>query len=130
MNLDQYITEIERYKELAQLPDDNPAALLKKIELLTECLALIGDVSAECDRQYKLIHVKRDMDYAKAYIEAPRPKKEMAELATFEIRKIEAEAYGQMQRWRNEFESMQEVIHMLKLKMKVNFADGSIGNRY
>jgi len=131
ITLNGYISEIDGYKEMAyELSEDNPAALLKKIEILSKCLVLVGDVSAECDRQYKLIHVKRDMDYAKAYIESPRPKKEMAELATFEIRKVEAEAYGRMQKYRNEFDSMTETIHALKLKMKVNFADGSIGNRY
>ena len=131
MNINQYITDINRFRELAaELPEDNPAALLKKIELLSKCLVLVGDVSAEFDRRYKLIHAKRDMDYAKAYIDAPRPKKEHAELATEGIRRREAEYYGLMQKYRNEFESTTEVIHYLKLKLKVDFADGSIGSRY
>jgi len=131
LDLDKYISEIERFKELAEeLSEDNPAALLKKIELLSKCLVLVGDVSAECDQLYKLIHVQRDMAYAKAYIDAPSPKKEHAELRTLEIRYMEAEAYGRMQKYRNEFDSMIETIHMLKMKMKANFADGSIGSRY
>jgi hypothetical protein len=131
LNIDQYLSDINRFKELAEgLPEDNPAALLKKIELLAKCLPLIGEVSAEYDRLFKRIHVKRDMDYAQAYIDAPRPKKEHAELETFEIREMEAEAYGRMQKFRNEFDSTTEVIHYLKLRLKVDFADGSIGSRY
>lgn len=129
--MEHYLSELSRYKELAEgLSEDNPGALLKKIELLSKALVLIGDVSAECDRQYKLIHVKRDMEYAQAYIAAKTPRKENAELATAEIRYFEAEAYGAMQKYRNEFDSMTETIHMLKLKMKVNFADGTVGNRF
>jgi hypothetical protein len=131
LNIDQYLSDINRYKELAEeLPEDNLAALLKKIELLAKCLPLIGEVSAEYDRLFKRIHVKRDMDYAQAYIVAPRPKKEYAELATLEIREMEAEAYGRMQKFMNEFDSTSEVIHYLKLRLKVDFADGSIGSRY
>jgi len=131
LNIDQYVSDIQQFKELAdELPEDNPAALLKKIELLTKCLELVGELSAECDRLYKRWHVHRDTEYAKAYIAAPRPKKENAELAITEIRQMEAESYGRMQKWRNEFDSMKEIIHALKLKMKVNFSDGTIGNRY
>ncbi|WP_052476317.1 hypothetical protein [Cohnella kolymensis] len=127
MNLDQYISEIDRYKELAvELQEDNPAALLRKIEILTKCLVLIGDLSSECDRLYKRMHVHRDTEYAKAYIKADRPKKENAELAITKIRQMEAESYGRMQKWRNEFDSMTETLHGLRLKMKVNFAEGSI----
>lgn len=131
MNLDQYIVEINRFKKLAsELAEDEPAALIKKIEFLSKCHVLVGEVSAEYDRRYKLIHVKRDQDYAKAYIDAPRPKKEHAELATMKIRNLEAEYYGLMMKYRNDFESLQELIHYLKLRMKVDFADGTIGNRY
>ncbi|MCC3380730.1 hypothetical protein ACFQ5D_10900 [Paenibacillus farraposensis] len=131
MELEPYFKDIDRLKELAsELSEDNPAALLKKIELLTQCHELIGEVSGECDRQYKLIHVQRDMEYAKAYINASRPKKERAELDTIEIRMIEAEAYGMSMKYRNEFLSLRETIHALKLKMKVNFADGSVRGRY
>jgi predicted enzyme involved in methoxymalonyl-ACP biosynthesis len=125
MDLNHYVTEISRYKELAEeLPEDNPGALLKKIDILTKCLVLVGDVSAECDRLYKRVHVRRDTEFAQAYIDADKPKKERAELATKEIRTLEAESYGRMQQYRNEFESMQETLHGLRLKMRVNFADG------
>lgn len=131
MNLELYLKDITELKELIEeLPEDNAAPLLKKIELNARCLVLLGEVSAEYDRLYKRIHVKRDMDYARAYIEAKTPRKERAELATEAIRKHEAEYYGFMQKYRNEFDSMTETIHYLKLKMKVNFADGTVGNRY
>ncbi len=130
MDIERYIADIDRFKELAEnLPEDNPAALLQKIELLTKCLVLVGDLSAECDRLYKRWHVHRDTEYAKAYIKADRPKKENAELAITEIRQMEAESYGRMQKWRNEFDSMTETLHGLRLKMRVNFAEGSVGNR-
>jgi hypothetical protein len=128
LDIDQYISEIDRYKELAEnLPDDNPAALLQKIELLTKCLVLVGDLSSECDRLYKRWHVHRDTEYAKAYIAADRPKKENAELAITQVRQLEAESYGRMQKWRNELVTMTETLHALRLKMRVNFAEGSVG---
>lgn len=131
MELDPYLNEIATLKEMAsELPEDIPAALLKKIEILTRCHELIGEVSGEYDRIYKHIHVQRDMEYAKAYIDASRPKKERAELATMEIRQAEAEAYGRSMKWRNDFQSTRELIHSLKLKMRVNFADGSISNGF
>ncbi|MCL6457368.1 MAG: hypothetical protein K6T85_05115 [Gorillibacterium sp.] len=131
MNLQHYISEINRYRELAsELPEDDTGPLLKKIELLAKCLVLIGEVSAECDRLYKHIHVRRDTEYAKAYIVAERPKKENAEVQTEGVRTLEAESYGRMQKYRNDFDSMTETIHSLKLKMRVNFADGSIGSQY
>ncbi|MDF2650534.1 MAG: hypothetical protein K0Q73_6339, partial [Paenibacillus sp.] len=64
LNLDHYISEIKRYKELTKtLPEDNPAPLMKKIEYLSKCLYLIGEVSAEYDRTYKIIHVHRDIEF-------------------------------------------------------------------
>jgi hypothetical protein len=130
-DVDQYIADIDRFKELAEnLQEDNPAALLQKIELLTRCLVLVGDLSSECDRLYKRWHVHRDTEYAKAYITADRPKKEHAELAITEIRQMEAESYGRMQKWRNDFDSLTETVHGLRLKMKVNFNDGTVGGRY
>lgn len=131
MNLEPYLKSIMEYKEMTEdLSEDNVAPLLKKIDLLAKCLVLVGEVSAEYDRLYKRIHVQRDMDYATAYIKADRPKKENAELATEEIRILEAESYGNVMKYRNEFVSMKETIHALKLKLNVHFADGSIGSRY
>lgn len=131
MDLDQYISDIGSLKETAEgLIEDNPSDLLQKIELLTKCLDLVGQVSAECDRLYKKWHVHRDTEYAKAYIKADRPKKERAELAITDIRQMEAESYGRMQKWRNEFDSITETVHGLRLKMKVNFNDGMLGGRY
>ena len=129
-NIEQYIEDIERFKELSEgLPEDNPTALLQKIDLLTKCLVLVGELSSECDRLYKRWHVHRDTEYAKAYIAAPKPKKENAELAITQVRQMEAESYGRMQKWRNELTTLTEMLHGLRLKMKVNFAEGSVGSR-
>lgn len=126
-DLAAYIEQVEKVKKRANaLPENNPASLQTKIEWLTQCHELAGEISSECDRLYKRIHVQRDMDYAEAYISAKAPKKERAELATREIRVLEAESYGRSMKWRNEFKSLQENIHTLKLKMKVNFADGTM----
>jgi hypothetical protein len=70
----------------------------------------------------------RDTEYAKAYIATDRPKKENAELAITNVRQMEADSYGRMQKWRNELVTMTETLHALRLKMKVHFAEGSIGN--
>jgi hypothetical protein len=127
--MEKYLSEIKRYKELCEgLSEDNPGALLKKIELLSKALVLIGEVSAECDRQYKILHVHRDLEFSKVMVDpsTPKPKKEHAELAVARLKLDEAEAYGQMMKYRNEFESMQETIHYLKLRMRVGFVDGNV----
>jgi|GEM_PF-1242348 len=128
MNIDKHIAEIMRLrKEADKLPDDVPRALMEKIELLAKCLVFVGRLSSYLDGEYKRIYAERKRKYAEAYVQASRAKEAAAELAVADLRLIEAKAYEDMHRWRNAFEAMQEEIHALKLKMKIDFADGSVG---
>lgn len=127
MNFDHHITEISRLRrEADKLIDDNPETLMQKIDCLARCLVYIGRVSSALDGEYKRIYAKRKFEYAKAEIAAKPPRQAHAELAVAELRALEAQAYEDMQRWRNAFESTQEEIHALKLRMRIDFADGGM----
>lgn len=129
MNVRQYIDDIERYKELAEgLPEDNPAALQKKIELLVSAHRLLGDVAAWFYKEHKRLHVRRKKVYWDAYEKASGNKKMAADRAVHEIEAREAEYAGWARKYQNEFESIEEEIHALKQRQRVNLADGSIGN--
>lgn len=131
MNLKYYISEIERFKELAvNLPEDIPAALQKKTELIIKAHKLLGDVAGEYARLNRVLHVERKKLYWDVYEKAAKPKAMYADRAVYNLEIAEAEAYGLARKYQNEFESIEEEIHVLKQKMKVNFADGSIGSRY
>jgi hypothetical protein len=129
MQIDSHITEITRLRRAADaLPDDVPHALIDKIDLLSRCLVFIGRVSSVLDGDYKRVYAKRKYEFATAVTKATKDKQAHAELAVAELRIIEAQAYEDMQRWRNAFESTQEEIHALKLRMKIDFADGTVSN--
>jgi uncharacterized glyoxalase superfamily protein PhnB len=127
MNIDSHITEITRLRRAADsLPDDVPHALIDKIDLLSRCLVFIGRVSSVLDGDYKRVYAKRKYEFAAAVTKAMKDKQAHAELAVAELRIMEAQAYEDMQRWRNAFESTQEEIHALKLRMRIDFADGTV----
>lgn len=132
MDLDLYMREIEAYKQAAAeiTTLDNPAALQEKIELLVMAMKLIGEVAAEWARQYRRMHVLRKRRYAEAYKVARAPKALNADLEVSDLEELEAEAYAEMHKYRNAFDSTQEEIHALKQRMRVYFADMSVGSRY
>lgn len=126
MKLDSHILEITRLRrEADRLQEDNPAALMQKIDLLAKCLVFIGRVSSNLDGDYKRIYAKRKYEQAVAHTKAVRDKPATAEIFVKELREQEAQAYEDQQRWRNAFTSTNEEINALKLKMRINFADGS-----
>lgn len=130
-HLQEYKSEIERFKELAEnLPEDIPTALLKKIELLVKTHHLLGYVAAESARFYKKFHESRKQQYWDAYESAKGNKRMAADRAVYEVEMLEAEAYADKMMYQNEFESIEEEIHALKQKMRVNFADGTIGSQF
>jgi hypothetical protein len=127
MLIDSHITEITRLRRAADaLPDDVPHALIDKIDLLSRCLVFIGRVSSVLDGDYKRVYAKRKYEFALAVTKATKDKQAHAELAVAELRILESQAYEDMQRWRNAFESTQEEIHALKLRMRIDFADGTV----
>ncbi|CDN41683.1 hypothetical protein [Paenibacillus sp. P22] len=125
MDIDQHLGEIIRLRKLAdQLPEDNPAALIDKVFYLAKCLTYIGRLSSHFDGEYKRTYARRKYEQALAEKEAKPPRSANAEIAIKHIRDEESQAYEYMNRWRNAFASTQEEIHALKLKMKIDFADG------
>jgi hypothetical protein len=129
MNVDQYILDIDRFIELAEnMIDDNPAALEKKIELLVKAHVLLGEVSGELYHRHKLLHVKRKSMHWDAYEKATGNKKMTADRAVQEIEELEADYAGRARKHQNRFHSIEEEIHALKQKQRVNLAAGPIGN--
>lgn len=129
MDLKSHLNEITRLRrEADSLPNDNPAALMQKIELLAKCMVYVGRLSSYLDGEYKRVYAERKREYAKAYIAAPRSKEAYAELAVVELREKEAQAYEDSRRWRNALDSLTEEIHALKLKMRIDFAADVIGD--
>lgn len=130
MNIDSHITEISRLRrEADKLPDDSPGALINKIELLARCLVFVGRVSSHLDGAYKRIYGQRKYEQALAHTKATKDKAAHAEIAVKELREIEADAYEQMNRWRNAFSSTTEEIHSLKMRMKQDFHVDNHQNR-
>ncbi|RCW44250.1 hypothetical protein [Paenibacillus prosopidis] len=122
MNLESHIFEISRLRrEADKLPDDNPGALMSKIELLARCLVFIGRLSSHLDGTYKRIYAKRKYEQALAVTRATKDKQAHAEIAVKELREEEAQSYEDMNRWRNAFQSTTEEIHSLKMRMKQDF---------
>jgi len=131
MDLQSHLNEIMRLRrEADSLPEDNPAGLMQKIELLAKCMVYVGRLSSALDGEYKRVYAERKRRYAEAYIAAPRAKEAHAELAVVELREKEAQAYEDSRRWRNALDSLTEEIHSLKLKMRIDFAEGVAGNVY
>lgn len=129
MNIDKHITEITRLRRAAdQLPEDVPHAVMEKIDLLAKCLVFIGRLSSFLDGEYKRIYARRKHDQAIAEVHSKPPKKANAEIAVAPLRLEEAKSYEMMHRWRNAFESTQEEIHALKLRMRIDFADGNLSS--
>jgi hypothetical protein len=130
MNINSHITEITRLRrEADSLPDDVIHALINKIDLLSRCLVFIGRVSSVLDGDYKRVYNKRKYEYALAVKAATKDKQACAEIAVKELREQEADAYEMQMRWRNAFSSTTEEIHALKLRMRIDFADGNVGGQ-
>jgi hypothetical protein len=122
----EHLKLITKYRNQAdQLLEDNPQGLMQKIQWLARAITHIGRVSSILDGEYKRVYAERHRVYAQAEIDSPAPRKAHAELAVKDLRKQEAEAYENMQRWRNAFLSTTEELHSLKLRLRIDFADGN-----
>lgn len=121
--LKSHIDEIIRYQSiLNDLPEEDYS---ERVYILSKMIVLIGKVSAELSEEYKKIYARRKQVHAEAYIAAKKNKQAEAELAVIELRQKEAEAYGDMKRWNNAFESTKEEINALKYKLRISMEDGS-----
>jgi hypothetical protein len=120
-DIDHYIEQIVKLRQEADaLPDDNPGALMQKINLLSTCVMYIGRVSSQVDGDYKRYYADRKLQYALAYRNAKTSKAAEAEIAVAEMRQKEADLYQDMMRWRNALTSTTEELHALKLKLRVD----------
>lgn len=121
--IETHLKEIRSYQMLIdETPED---VITEHIFIRSRMLVLIGRVAARLSEDYKKIYARRKQVHAEAYLSAARSKAAEAELAIVELRNVEAEAYGDMKRWNNAFESTQEEINALKYKVKISLADGS-----
>ena len=121
--VEKHREEIMKYQiELNNLPEQNK---VKRIEILSKQLVYIGKLAAEFSEEYKRIYATRKRVHAEAYIKAPTSKAAHAELAVTNLRELEADAYGNMKRWNNAFESTKEEINALKYHVKIDIEDGS-----
>lgn len=119
-----HLVEIIKYqRQLDVLPHDGME--IARIELLSKMLIFIGKLSAEFSERYKRVYANRKRAYAEAYIAATKNKSAEAELAVIDLREEEAEAYGNMKRWGNAFESTKEEINALKYRVRIGIEDGS-----
>lgn len=89
-------------------------------------MSFVGRLSSALDGDYKRVYAERKRVFAESYIKAKGAKEATAELAIVDLRLKEAKAYEDSRRWRNALDSLTEEIHSLKLKMKIDFADGSM----
>ncbi|MDF1507635.1 hypothetical protein PZE06_05495 [Robertmurraya sp. DFI.2.37] len=120
---EEYLVELVKYNSmLKEIPLESR---IQRIEVLSKQLVLIGKLAAEFSERYKKIYATRKRVYAEAEIAAPKNKQAHAELAVTELREEEAQAYGNMKRWSNAFESTKEEINALKYKVKIDIEDGS-----
>src|SRR5690606_19481772 len=121
-DIERHISEITRLRrEADRLPEDNPAALMSKIDFLAKCLVYIGRVSSHLDGEYKRVYAQRKYEQALAFTQATKHREAFSEIEVKELREREADAYEQMSRWRNAFSSTTEEIHSLKMRMKIDF---------
>ncbi|MGN0449530.1 MAG: hypothetical protein ACI4G0_04135 [Ruminococcus sp.] len=125
--VEKHHKEIVKYQVLLNsIPEQNK---VQRIEVLSKQLVYIGKLAAEFSEEYKRIYATRKRVHAEAYIKASSSKAAYAELAVTDLRELEAEAYGNMKRWNNAFESTKEEINALKYHVKIDIEDGSSKQR-
>lgn len=121
--MEKHLNEILHYQKLInETPEED---YNERLQLLSKMLVLIGRVAAQMSEDYKKIYARRKQIHAEAYIKATKNKAAEAELAVVDLRLSEAQAYGDMKRWNNGFESTQEEINSLKYKIRIDYEDGS-----
>ena len=119
----EYLNEIKRYQaRIKRVPDQSK---VKLIELKSQQLYFIGELAAEFARQYKEVYAARKQIYNETYLEADKYKSQHAELAVVEIRKTEADYFGNWKRWQNATDTVREEINSLKYRVRQDIADGN-----
>lgn len=120
---EKHLQEVRRYQTIL---DKTPYEMkVKRIEIMARMLVFIGRLSAGFSEEYKNIYAERKYTYAQAKLAATGQKEAKAEIEIYELRKQEAQAFGNMERWRRAFETTKEEINALKYSVKIDIEDGS-----
>ncbi|SDK47508.1 hypothetical protein [Sediminibacillus albus] len=121
--IDEYVKEVIKYhKIIKRVPEESKVQL---IDLKSKQLVFIGKLAGEFAEQYKTIYAARKQAFAEAYLAADKYKDAKAELAVVELRKAEAQAFGNWKRWQNALDTTREEINAIKYKVRLDFADGN-----
>lgn len=120
---EEHLNEVRRYQAIL---NNTPYEMkVKRIEIMARMLVFIGRLSAGFAEEYQTIYADRKYTYAQAKLAATSQKESHAEIAVRELRKQEAQAYGNMERWKKAFETTKEEINALKYSVKIDIEDGS-----
>lgn len=128
--LDWHIEQSNKLRNQAKAYDeDAPGAMVEIVRLLTAAYDLMGRISAQMDGDYEKVYTLRQNTFTLAKSQAKKGDKILtAELATMELRNLEAEAYEQKMFWRYERESVKEKIYELRMRVRIDMQTGGISN--
>jgi hypothetical protein len=120
---EEHLKEVRKYQTI--LNNTPYESKVKRIEVMARMLVFIGRLSAGFSGEYKRIYAERKYTYAQAKLDATGQKDAKAEIAVYDLRKQEAQAFENMERWRRAFETTKEEINALKYSVKIDIEDGS-----
>lgn len=110
------------YKHAAELNEELPAELLKKMKLYGEIIGITGRLHAAALSDWKMHEALRKEAIASCFTYDPdgtaKEREMKAEYAASEHRKREAKAEGECMRWRNAYNSTTECINIMKLQFR------------
>lgn len=110
------------YAEIENLSDEIPSEKSRKIYLLGQVLQLIGKFHADAVRAHGRAYAERKRVWGETiagHSGTAKYKEGMAEVQSYDARVKEADAEGDMWRWRNAFTATQELINAEKKDLEV-----------
>ncbi|MEH6848594.1 hypothetical protein [Bacillus pseudomycoides] len=112
----------ELYSKAAELDDDLPGDLLKKLTLYGEILSITGKLHAASLSDWKMAEAARKETIAKFFMSnqagTAKERDMKAELAVSKHRKNEAQAEASCMRWKNAYSSTIEIINIIKIQLR------------
>lgn len=120
------------YAQINQLNEENPAELSKIITLYSKSLQRIGNFHADAIKAHGMTYADRKSTWGKTMHDTPGTgivKEGAAEIAIYMLRQKEAEAESEVWKWRNQFESTQEIINSLKIQLKTLMTEYTNSNQ-
>lgn len=108
-------------KQLEGLSEDNPADLQRIILINTKMLQPIGKMYSQATRDFKYKYSNRKYAHGSLLVHSDGTgieRQGQAEIGSKHAREEEAEAEGEMVRWRHAFISTQELIQSQKLVLR------------